>query len=369
MTETKQHATTPLQPTLPTSPGRQRKIWADFLRIFSIFLVIMIHEAAQNFYDVPITDSDFYAMNIYDALTHTAVPLFVMISGMLFLDPAKKVPLKTLYGKYILRIAVAMVFWHLLYATYNCAVDDSWDFKSFAENVTDVTHLWFGIMIIGLYMALPFLKKIVESKQLCVYFLILFLVFTSIIPTLFEVAELLEIETIALFKTPFNRLYFNIATQYPGYFILGYLLANYDFKKVQRYLLYGGSVIAAALVAFIDMFISLVSDTRYTYFYGNFSPLIILAAAGTFVFFRYAFSGVQLSPKAEKHLVRLSGDTFGIYLVHILVRNVLEEYGGLSTLSFDPWISIPVLSVLIFVISALISRVLHSIPIVKKYLV
>lgn len=369
MTDTKPSVLLPTSSTLPAANGRQRLLWADFLRIFSIFLVIMIHEAAQNFYDVPITDSDFYAMNIYDALTHTAVPLFVMISGMLFLNPRKKVPLKKLYGKYILRIAVALVFWHLIYATYNCAVEQDWSFDFFAQNATDITHLWFGLMIIGLYMTLPFLKKFTESKRLCVYFLILFLIFTSIMPTIFEIAHLTGAKFISLLKTPFYNMYFRLATQYPGYFMLGYLLANYEFNKKQRYLLYGGSVAAAGLAAFLCMYLSVLTDTRYTYFYANFSPLIILAAAGTFVFFRYAFSGVQLSPKAEKHLVRLSGDTFGIYLVHILVRNVLEEYGGLSTLSFDPWISIPVLSVLIFVISALISRVLHSIPIVKKYLV
>ena len=46
------------------------------------------------------------------------VPVFFMISGRFFLDPAKDIPLKVLFQKYIFRLILAFLLWSAVYTAY-----------------------------------------------------------------------------------------------------------------------------------------------------------------------------------------------------------------------------------------------------------
>lgn len=367
MTEVKTGAAA--APTALPAGGGQRLYWADLLRICATLLVILIHEAAQSFYVVPAGGRDYAAMIAYDAPAHIAVPLFVMLSGMLFLNPLKKMSFQKLYGKYILRIAAALLFWEVVYTAVYCYYDQDWSFDNITSRFTSITHLWFCFMIIGLYMLLPVLKKIAENKTVCAYFLAICFVFTCAAPTLFQLADAVDAEKFLLLQKLIGRMHFQMPALYPCYFLLGYLVANYDFQKSQRLLLYGGAVICVVMEVVLSVLLARSTGERPTFFFDNTSPLNVIAAVGVFVFFRYVFGSVRLHPRVQKWIVCLSGDTFGIYLVHLLVRNVLQKEFEIDTMCFSPWLSLPVLTLLIFVISAVISRVLHLIPGVKKFLV
>ncbi|MBQ3764228.1 MAG: hypothetical protein II869_04565, partial [Synergistaceae bacterium] len=64
----------------------------------------------------------------------------------------------------------------------------------------------------------------------------------------------------------------------------------------------------------------------------------------------------------------LSQYSFGAYLVHDAVISLIDKL-GLNTLTFNPIFSIPVISVMVFVISFVISAVLNHVPVLKKYIV
>ena len=87
-----------------------------------------------------------------------------------------------------------------------------------------------------------------------------------------------------------------------------------------------------------------------------------------FVLIKTLFSGKKLSAKTSKRIGTLSKYSFGAYLVHILVIKVLERF-GLTTTSFNVFISIPVISAVVCFLSYIISAILNHIPFVKKYLV
>ena len=107
---------------------------------------------------------------IYSAVTWHAVPVFVMISGSLFLS--REITIKELYRKYIFRIAAAFVFWSAVYAVRSYLKEGSL-FSAWDLFVAGNYHLWFLPMIIGLYMIVPFMKVIAESEVLTKYFLAL----------------------------------------------------------------------------------------------------------------------------------------------------------------------------------------------------
>ena len=55
-----------------------------------------------------------------------------------------------------------------------------------------------------------------------------------------------------------------------------------------------------------------------------------------------------------------------MYLIHPAVIMLLDRLFGLNTLTFDPRISIPVIAVLVFVISAALTAVIRAVPVIRK---
>ena len=85
---------------------QNRNIQYDLLRILAAFSVVMLHSAAQHWYDLPIDSLDWKVVNAYDACFRFGVPIFVMISGAIFLDPLRELDMRRLYRHNILRLVV-----------------------------------------------------------------------------------------------------------------------------------------------------------------------------------------------------------------------------------------------------------------------
>ena len=64
---------------------RRRVIYFDILRIVAIFFVVFVHLAAQHWADVDVSSRAWFAFNLYCTTGKWSVPIFVMISGALFL--------------------------------------------------------------------------------------------------------------------------------------------------------------------------------------------------------------------------------------------------------------------------------------------
>lgn len=69
---------------------KERVFYLDLMRIIAIFNVIILHTAAYFWAEQPIKSYNFNVMTMYDSLVRFCVPLFVMISGILWLNPKKK---------------------------------------------------------------------------------------------------------------------------------------------------------------------------------------------------------------------------------------------------------------------------------------
>ena len=70
----------------------------------------------------------------------------------------------------------------------------------------------------------------------------------------------------------------------------------------------------------------------------------------------------------EKCILEISKYSFGIYLSHLLIMNLLKTL-GLNTLSFNPILSVPIISIIVFIISLIVSFILNKIPKVNRYIV
>ena len=65
---------------------KERIIYFDYLRVLATMAVIFLHVAAQNWYNTDINTLNWHVFNIYDSIVRWGVPIFIMISGALFLE-------------------------------------------------------------------------------------------------------------------------------------------------------------------------------------------------------------------------------------------------------------------------------------------
>ena len=305
---------------------------------------------------------DWHVLNFYHGcLVRWAVPVFVMISGALFLNPDKNIPIKKLYSKYILRITSAFVFWSFLYSCAWYFEKQSGIIGAFKHFLSGNYHLWFLFMISGLYVIVPFVRQIAESHFLTQYFLMLTIIFTFIMPECANLIGLFSQESSILARKLINTIDLRFVSGYAGYFLLGYFLdRTYLSRKTELFIYTAGA--AGLIISIITSALGSLYKNEPFVSYGNFTVEVLCLSIAVFVFFKTHFNH-------ENSIVRkLSQYSFGAYLVHAAVIPVLRKI-GLHALTFNPVFSVPVIAVIVFMLSFIISAVLNHIPVLKKYIV
>lgn len=347
---------------------KQRNYNLDLLRILACFMVIVIHVCATN-WDNTNTNSFYFAIyNIYDSLVRASVPLFVMISGVFFLNQ-KEIETKKLYKTKILKLCVFYFSWNIIYYFFDIFIY-KYDFTilSFLNKVIlGHFHLWFIPMIIGLYIISPLLTKITmnSSSKLVKYFITIFMV-GCLMTTIDYCTFLPKYELIHNF---ISKLPIDIICQYYSYFLLGYYLYNYDFTRIEKkkILLSGTFIICILVCTCGTWYLSHVSGFNNATLYENFSIFTLLEAIIIFLLFK---KNNFISEKiyADK-VAKISKDTLGIYAIHIMIMNLLFHYQIITITSFNPVLSVPIISAIVFIFSLICVRVLRKIKLINKFLI
>lgn len=351
---------------LNTPVPRERIIAFDILRIIAALAVITIHVSAQYYYTTDFSD-EWEIRNIYDGLSRWCVPVFVMISGALFLDSKKEINLKKLYGKNLLRIVVAYFVWSIVYTLYGIIHNHSFvhiGVTAFLKGIVQgYFHLWFLKMLMGLYIVIPVLKHIVTNKKIEHYFLILALVFTFFLPFVLRCIELLHIECFSFF---YKDMRLSIASGYVGYFMLGhYLITNHLSRRLRHWIYFAGIACAVCIVVLNSLFSHCKGEPTEEFF-GYLHPLTLFVSVAIFLF--VLENSERVPSKCYPFIRNVSAMSFGIYLVHMLVVNCLHDDFGLDSATFHPVFAIPCVCLLTFVVSYAIIRLLYILPAVNKYI-
>lgn len=350
---------------MENSVGQERQLNMDLLRILACFSVVMLHSSAQFWYDLPLLSGNWLIANSYDAAFRFGVPIFVMLSGRFFLSREGEVNIKTLYRKNILRLFVLYCVWHIVYGLWSCRHWMSAGGLTLKDYVQEILfrgyHLWYLLMQIGLYMLLPVLKGWVTncSKKDLEYFLILFLICQ------------IGLSTIKILPLSGGVLYvmgqFNVeaACSYAGYFIFGYYLYRYPPEKKARLRLYAGGAAGLLTAIIVSALESKLKGQGTATAFDSFSVFTFLVVTALYV----CFQNLKLSPKRAGGwlLKELSADTLGIYLMHVLFIELLNDF-NINSMTVNIIFGIPLLALVSFVICGSAAALLRRIPVVGKYI-
>lgn len=343
---------------------QERTVYFDFLRVLAAFSVVIVHVSAYKYYEVEVKTWEWQIFNIYNSVFRWTVPIFVMISGALFLNGDYSV--KKIYKKNIARIMISFAFWSAIYtAVFICVSHCGW--KEALENFfLGDNHLWFLYMLTGLYMIVPLLKTMVSSKKLVEYFLVLSLIFNFFVPQLLAIISLKYPYAGSVAKSMAGYMSFHFALGYVGYFVGGYYLSKIELSKMVERIIYILGLCGFAMTIIGTAALSFAAGKADITLYDSMAVNVMLESIAVFIFVKETFQRRVISEKVKDFLGVLSKYSFGVYLVHLLILRGIERLFGFHTLSFCPVVSVPVISIAVFVISLLLSAIFHRIPILKK---
>ena len=351
-------------PTEHSSSGRV--IYFDVLRITAIFFVVAVHLSAQHWGDVDVSSRAWFAFNLYCTAGKWSVPVFVMISGALFLG--RDLDIRAILKKNIMRLVTVFLFWSAAYALFVRALYGiTWD-EALFRFFTGHYHMWFLFMIAGLYLLVPLLRPIVQNERLMRYFLLLAFIFTFLLPqaaffcsfALPQVSEV--IRTVTMYSYCFFPLGFTV------YFVGGYYLSRRNFSRRDETVLYCIGAAALLFSVAAPVVLSRAQGSPSDAFYNYNSLNVLLTSVPIFVFARRHLNFPHIGERAYILLRKLSKYSFGVYLIHPMVIELLGRF-GIDTFSCNAFFSVPLLAVIVFAVSAVISALLNQIPIVKTHFV
>ncbi len=342
----------------------KRYIQFDILRIIAVFAVIMLHVSASRFW-VSFPSYEWEVLNVYDSLSRWGVPIFVMISGALFLDSNKPFSIKKLYGKNIVRILCALVFWSVIYQLYRTNADTTlWQFVSGV--IKGPVHLWFLKMLLGLYVVIPVLRLIVVDRKIELYFLIIAFLTAFIIPLFIRIIGYYDPQLNVAATKLVNTIGLDIASGYTGYFVLGHYLSTLYLKHIRK-VFYCMGFLSFFSVMVLTSVISHYFNYPKVVLYDNLIPLTLFEAIAVVCFVSYNVG--RVSNRFHMLIVNLSKMSFGIYLIHILIIKIADDRFGINSSVFNPVIFVPCFSIIVFVISKCIVWILSRIPVLNRYII
>lgn len=347
--------------------GKNHIAYLEVLRLVACILVVGVHVSAFNLEQVPVESLNFKVMNGLDCLSILGVPLFVMISGALFLAPSYEVTVKKFYTRKIPRIVFLYFFWLLFYNVVNFLENGTvWNFTNVKKQIVlesllgkGMYHMWYLPMLAVLYLLTPFLKSFAADRKKCLLFCALGFAYSILLPTALK----FEFPYRTIVESLYNQFDCSFFGGYVTYYVLGHVLHEYVPKlSAQKKAALGlGGVIAMGIEIAVCNAWSVKTGIMSTILNTPFSVTAFIGAAAIFLLLRDGVSG----RKQEELSGKLAGLTLGIYLIHPLFLRIYGWLGG-TTLFAPAVIAVPLIIVLITLISGAAVYALSKIPVVKK---
>lgn len=342
-----------------------RMIYLDVLRVLAAFSVVMLHSAAQFWNTLDVRSTDWVVANSYNAVFRFGVPIFVMISGALFLSPDYKLDVKRLFVHNILRLFIISVVWSSIYGLFDCLwlfnINDLGMKDILREMLAGRYHLWFLPMLMGIYVLIPILKSWLEhaEKRNVEYFILLFFLIQVGGETIRALTVTDEIHA------GIDVLKVDMVCGYLGYFVLGYYLAHVGISDKWRKRIYGAAIPAALLNVLLGCLLVWQNGIETASIYDSFGLCTFVLVTAIFLICRNGKR--EVSEKTGMVLREISGSTMGAYLMHVGVMEFTESF-GFHSMMIRNVLGIPMYAVICFAGCLLVASILRRIPVVGRYI-
>lgn len=330
----------------------KRLVWIDIIKVIAAFLIVLQHSLAMEWVDgLAPGDTRWRIINLLFIIVKTGLPLFFMCSGATMLR--RKHSIQEIFTSSIPRVIIPYVAWMVVYGIVD-AIGASSPRVAVNAVIKSVIfghyHTWFIATLLGLYLITPFIQVFVQEKNLVLYFLILSVIFTVLLPY----TQLLGDDRLTTVISDFNM---HFVVGYVIYYLAGYYIVNYA-KAFKWYLCAGVYVICLAITQLLSAVKVGTIGQEVQNYYSTFSIMGFVLTISLFMTIM-SLTGDMQGEKLLKVTGIIGSIGIGIYLLHPMLLPVISGFHG--------YYRIPG-ALIIYVIAAGINLILRLTPLRKLFL-
>lgn len=348
-----------------------RKQFLDVLRVLATCAVVLMHvlTGATDVTDASIVpEYRSLLLSVMDLVTW-CVPIFLLISGYLFLNPERTLTYPVMIKKYCRRIALAILLFGVPYAASELVVAErTFRIRMIPEALKMTlmghtwSHMWYLYLIFFLYLVTPLLKKVLRVLPVWGVAAVMAVIFlgSSVAPFLNKVLDVNSIPVL-----PDGGVYFL-------YYLCGYFFAVREVcvdKGRNVWLTAAVAVLALGMILSRTL-AGFSIQMAYNY------PFTVLLAV---LLFAAGWNG-----SIKKHRIpwqEAGALSFAVYLVHPVYVNLLYKFVkitpftvleqcGVQSVAAGQTVLILLLAAFCLVVLALATAtawVLRKIPVLRKF--
>ncbi len=335
-----------------------RKIYITVLSVISCFCVVLMHTGSFWSFRGGL---NWLSANVIDGVGYFAVPVFFMISGANLINYRERYTTVQFFKKRILKTVLPFLVWNILGMVYfliKSGIPEDFSAISVLKSLisVNVSVYWFFPVLFSTYLCIPILSLIPKSsRQNAFKYIILAGLLINILPAF--------LSNIAFEKNIFTMDFsFPYGARYTIYICLGYYIDNYKIEKKKRIIIYILGILGLLFTIAETQYLS-IRDGHINTLYKEFCnlPTFLYSAAVFTLFKNIDFTKMQFIVKTADFF---APQTFGIYLIHFFVIDILGAI-------LPETITVDILyrtlgAAAIFIITAMIVKLMQKIPIIKK---
>jgi surface polysaccharide O-acyltransferase-like enzyme len=330
-------------------------IWLDAARVLAVAAVVLLHVSASVVTLAPLGSAAWWAGNGYDAAARWCVPVFVMVSGALLLDPRKAESLAGFYRKRAARVLLPIAFWSAVYILWNhrSAMGElRWtDALYSVARGWPHYHLWYLYMVACLYLFVPFLRTLVRHAQRHHLWMLVALMFVwSAIHECYRV-----------FTGQEAGLFINWFLPFLPYFLCGHLIHTSERGMAATRLVAAWAAAVVATAAGCFWLGRAMGLDKGLYFYGYLSVSVIPMSLCAMLWLR----AVRFEGAWARALQRMAPLTLGVYLVHPILLESFRDH-VFKPEEHAPWATVPLVSALVLVAALAVGWIFHRTPFLRR---
>jgi len=340
----------------------KRIAYLDLLNIIAIISVIAMHCNG-----IVHGNPNIRAWNtslIVECICYFAVPMFFMISGANLMKYRERYNTKEFFKKRCLKVLIPFIAWAIMMFIFKIFITKSISIETintpinflnaFFSNKEEATY-YFMFEILGIYLVMPLLSLLAKDEYKKTLWLIvgLYFVFNATLPNLFA---LVGIKWYTGFGMPLSG--------YAIYVILGYLLSEEELDNKWKILIYVGAVFGI-LYRYVTTFIlskSAGQVIKTTWGYSSWHCMLLTVSV--FIIIK-DLKIEEINDTAKTIMAKIAQCSFGIYLIHMIVKACYIKVFNINTLSWY-FRTFGVLG--IYIISLVGVMLMKKIPILRKIL-
>lgn len=307
----------------------------DLMECLGILFVILYHSTTYNFNFMETSNVLLYLRYYFRTILSTCVPLFFFANGYLLLN--QELNLKK-HIKKCLRIIILTFVWGMIGLIAIMLIEGKiFSVRELIRNLWNwqpigwINHLWYMGALICIYIFLPLIKHVYDTKRSYFYFfLIMVAIYTfgnklityssSIIIDLFNIKNIVTKENVFNMFNPFRGVYGYAFV----YFCIGGIMYNFKEKIIHIKRKNVSAILAIILNCLLlfglGLYFSKATNSKWDVVWNGYDTIFtFINVIGIYV--------ISLSYTQNNPLIKnISCNTLGIFFIHNIFIHMTKKY-------------------------------------------